>query len=148
MAEPVKLALDDATASRVAGALQLEGFFPEFSVEHLAKVFPRSGLYAFPDEAHIIAQGASGADVFIICSGEVRIVKELGSAVAEVARLGPGDIVGEIALLTDGVRTASAVAAGETRVFSLVSADIQYILANNRELAEHLKKLVAERLGK
>ena len=67
---------------------------------------------------------------------------------SEVAQLGPGDLLGEVALLTDGVRTATAVAADECQIYRVASADIQYILANNMELATHLKKLVAERLGR
>lgn len=148
MSDPVKLAVDDYVAAHVGAALKLEGFFPEFKAEHLSKVFPRSGLYSFSDEAEIIRQGDAGADVFIVYAGEVKIVKELGSAIAEVARLGSGSLIGEIALLTDGVRTASALSAGESQVFRLAAADLQYILSNNHELATHLKKLVEERLGK
>jgi CRP-like cAMP-binding protein len=148
MGDPVKLSVDEFVARHVGEVLKLQGFFPEFGVEHLVKVFPRSGLFAYQAEDPVILQGDSGADVYIIYVGRVKIIKEFGGAIAEVAAMGPGEILGEMALLSDGVRTATAVAADECQIYRVASADLQYILANNMELATHLKKLVAERLGR
>ena len=144
---PVRLVTDDYLAKFLAEVLRLESFFPEFRASHLAKVFPRSGLYSYPDGSHVVEQGEQGRDIYIIYTGWVEILQSLGSAAADLARLGPGNIVGEIALLRDGVRVATAVAGGEAQIFRLVFEDMQYLLQNNPPLCEHLRALAAKRLG-
>ena len=71
-------------------------------------------------------QGEVGREFFVIVEGtaEVRIGEQL------VARLGPGDVVGELALLDRRCRTATVVA--ETPVVVLISG--------TREFAELLAK--------
>jgi CRP-like cAMP-binding protein len=143
---PVRLVCDDYFAGFLCEALRLQSFFPEFRASHIAKCFPRSGLYCYPDGSRVIAQGDQGRDLFIVYTGAVEVIRSLGSATAGLARLGPGEILGEIALLRDGVRSATAVADGEAQIFRLVFEDIQYLLQHNPPLCEHLKALAAKRL--
>ncbi len=64
----------------------------------------------------LMQQGELGRECFIVCSGTVEIRRD-GKAIHES---GPGELVGEAALLTDGhVRTASAVATTDCRVLVL-----------------------------
>jgi CRP-like cAMP-binding protein len=64
-----------------------------------------------------------------------------------LATLGPGTLLGEIALLRDGSRTATVVAAVDCQIYRLVFEDLQYILKNNPALGEHLRALAQKRLG-
>lgn len=142
-----KLPASDETAALLSESLRLESFFPEFKREHLEKLFPRSGLYEYPMGATIVQQGEQARDLFVIVSGRVAIRQELGTAAAELAVLAAKDIIGEMALLRDGQRTATAVASEPCRVYRLSYEDIQYILSNNAELSAHLKSLAAKRAG-
>jgi CRP/FNR family transcriptional regulator, cyclic AMP receptor protein len=54
----------------------------------------------------VARQGEVGREAFVIVEGEVDIVRDGVS----LARLGPGEIVGELALLGDWYRTADVVA--------------------------------------
>ncbi len=144
---PERLPIDDAGAAFLSQALKLDGFFPEFLGEHATKLFPHSGLFIVANDFHIIEQGDAGRDLFILYSGHVEIRKSLGNASTTLATLGPGDLLGEIALLRDGVRGATAVAMGRVLVFMLAFVDLHYILTNNAELAEHLKAMARGRLG-
>lgn len=145
MPEPAKLAVDDALAEHLSRSLKLDGFFPEFKAEHVEKLFPHSGLYDFPAGYRLIEQGEAGRDVYIICGGTVEVSQSFGTAAAQVAVLKRGDLLGEMALLTDGVRRATAMALEPARIFRLVYDDIKYILSNNPELAAHLKGLAEAR---
>lgn len=144
---PPRLPVDDAAAAAVYRAFKLADFFPEFSGELCMKVFPRSGLNAFAEGERLLEQGEGGRDLFLLLSGRVAIVQSFGSAAAELASLGPGVVVGEVALLRDGVRTASAVAMEATSAFRLAFEDVGYILKNNPALAAHLEALARERTG-
>ena len=44
-------------AALLSQALRLEGFFPEFTVAQMVKLFPRSGLYRYPADFNLIKQG-------------------------------------------------------------------------------------------
>jgi CRP-like cAMP-binding protein len=143
---PVRIVCDDYFAQFLSEALRLESFFPEFRASHIVKCFPRSGLYSYPNGCHVVEQGDQGRDLFIVYTGAVEILRSLGSAAAGLARLGPGEILGEIALLRDGVRMATAVAGGEAQIFRLVFEDMQYLLQHNPPLCEHLRALAAKRL--
>lgn len=144
---PERLPIDDAGAAFLSQALKLDGFFPEFTAEHAVKLFPHSGLFIVHGDFHIIEQGDPGRDLFILYSGRVEIRKSLGNASTTLATLGPGDLLGEIALLRDGVRGATAVAIDRVHLFMLAFVDLHYILTNNTELAEHLRTMARARLG-
>jgi len=141
-ANPERAAPSDADAAIVAAALRLETFFPEFSGELCSKIFPRSGVGQYGAGDVIIEQGESGRDLFVLLDGSVSVTLSMGSAGAEVATLGAEALLGEVALLRDGLRTASAMALQPTRAFRLLFVDMGYILQHNPELAEHLQGLV------
>lgn len=137
--------MDDALAELLSRALKLDGFFPEFKAEHVEKLFPRSGLYDYPAGSRLIEQGEAGRDVFIICGGSVEVSQSFGTAAAAVAVVKRGDLLGEMALLTDGVRRATAMTLEPSQAYRLVYDDIKYILEHNPRLAAHLKGLAEAR---
>jgi CRP-like cAMP-binding protein len=73
----------------------------------------------------VFCEGEMGAGMYLIWEGRVRIYT-LSSASEEIelARLGRGDFFGEIALLDDGPRTATAVATEPTRLLGLMKPDL------------------------
>lgn len=144
-ANPARGAPSDAEAAVVARVLRLETFFPEFTGELCGKIFPRSGVCAYAADEFVIEQGESGRDLFVLLDGSVSVTISMGSAGAEVATLGAEALLGEVALLRDGLRTASARAIIPTRAFRLMFEDMGYILQNNPELAAHLQGLAAQR---
>lgn len=142
---PQRQPVDDAAALAVYDAFRLAGFFPEFNGELCAKVFPRSAVELYRTDERLLVQGDGGRDLFLLLSGRVSIVQELGSMAAELGTLEAGSVVGEVALLRDGVRTASAVALAPTRAFRLVFEDVGYVLENNPPLHAHLEELARRR---
>lgn len=144
-ANPPRKEPTDAEAVLIARALRLESFFPEFTGELCAKIFPRSGVCGYAPDEFVIEQGESGRDLFVLLEGSVSVTISMGSAGAEVATLGESSLIGEVALLRDGLRTASARAIVPTRAFRLMFEDMGYILQNNPELAAHLQGLAQQR---
>lgn len=58
----------------------------------------------------IVRQGEKGNQAFLIQSGKVKIYAEHDGKAKDLAVLGAGEIFGEMALISEEVRTASAVA--------------------------------------
>ena len=144
-ANPVRAVPSDEEAVIVSRSLKLDSFFPEFTGELCSKIFPRSGVGSYAEGELVIEQGESGRDLFVLLEGAVSVTLSMGSAGAEVATLGPESLLGEVALLRDGLRTASARAITPTRAFRLMFEDMGYILQNNPDLAEHLQGLARQR---
>ncbi|MEK7744455.1 MAG: cyclic nucleotide-binding domain-containing protein, partial [Elusimicrobiota bacterium] len=107
---PAKMELDNAAAEVIRKALGLEGMFKDMKAAGIQGLFPKSSLLQCAPYDHIIEQGESSRDVYIVCEGTVSIAQTMGSAGANLADLGKGEVFGEMALLRDGVRVASAVA--------------------------------------
>ncbi|HEX2959513.1 MAG TPA: cyclic nucleotide-binding domain-containing protein [Chitinispirillaceae bacterium] len=61
-------------------------------------------------------EGESSAEMFIIRSGKIRILKQEGEGVVELAVLGPGSVIGELALLDHQPRSATAQVVEDTLV--------------------------------
>lgn len=135
----------DDDALIIARALRLEGFLPEFNAELCGKLFARSGVSVYEPGSFLIEQGEKGRDLFVLLEGRVTVTKNMGAAPRQVNELGPQAVLGEIALLRDGTRTASVVALMSTRAFRLVNEDLRYVLEHNPELAAHLEELVQQR---
>lgn len=70
----------------------------------------------YQDGDIIIEEGTSGDWVYVIQSGNVEISKTIEGKKYIVARLGPGEVFGELGFLGTVQRTATARAVGETCV--------------------------------
>ena len=67
----------------------------------------------FADGKVIFRQGAKGDVGYVVRSGKVRIFRESGGVETTLATLGIGEFFGEMALLQDLPRSASAQAVGD-----------------------------------
>ncbi len=147
---PEQQHLDDTVAEFLRPRLKLEKFYPEsLKADTLKRLFPGSGLYLYPKDEYILYQGDETKDVYVVVWGSIAITQTTDTIGVELASLGPGSIFGEMALVRDGVRVASAIAAEDSGIFKLAFADVQAHLQANRLLGVHLKNLALQRtLGK
>jgi CRP-like cAMP-binding protein len=102
------------------------------------RVVPRGGV--------LVKDNDVGTSVFVIVSGDVRVLRERDGNRVEIARLGSGSIVGEIAAHTDGRRHATVEAITDVTVVEVAQSNIAAIAAEHPELAELLDRLVRERV--
>ena len=87
-------------------------------------------------------EGARGGEFFIVLDGAIKI--ERGGN--EINRLGRGDFLGEIALIDQGPRTATATAAGPARVMVLTSAAFASMLSKNPGVETKILRVLASRV--
>jgi putative ABC transport system ATP-binding protein len=85
----------------------------------------------------IIREGETGEEFFLISDGEV----EIDRADHEVARLGPGDFFGEVALISGEPRNATVVATGEVDTYVLGKTDFQTALATSQSFRDQLYRV-------
>ncbi len=68
----------------------------------------------FPAGTLLFEEGALGEEAFIVEYGRVRVFKTVKGREVDIGEVGPGGIFGEMALIDDQPRMASAVAEEET----------------------------------
>jgi CRP/FNR family transcriptional regulator, cyclic AMP receptor protein len=78
----------------------------------------------------LMRQGELGHEFFLIIDGHVRIDRD-GQT---LATLGPGDYVGEIALIEEGRRTATATTVGPTKLFVIDHRGFNSLMDSSAEV--------------
>lgn len=81
------------------------------------------------EDEFIFRKGQPGAAMFIVKSGEINIIDHDGDNQTNIlATLDDNTFFGELALLDDSPRSASAVAAKSTETFALFRTDLDRLL--------------------
>jgi CRP-like cAMP-binding protein len=112
---------------------------PELSA---AEIYGRD----FPAGAVVFEEGDPGSRMYVIQSGEVRIVKRVGARDITLARLGAGEAFGEMALLEGQPRSASAVVEATARILVIDEAAFADLVRRNGEIALRLLRRLSARL--
>ena len=108
------------------------------SFARFAKVFQ-------PDEI-IFSEYEPGDTFYLIQSGRVKLVKNAGEHERVLDILTPPEIFGEMAILEDSPRTASAVALDEVTVLELTSQNFEILLLGNPHIALRLLRVFSKRI--
>lgn len=104
----------------------------------------------FPPQATLIREGSAGDAAFLVLAGLVSIRRRDPDTGIEfeLAQLGPGQMIGEMSLLTGQARNASAVALEPTACAVLARADFEQALQAYPGVALALARTIAERLDR
>lgn len=100
----------------------------------------------FPAGAVVFEEGNPGSRMYVIQSGEVRIVKRVGGREITLARLGPGEAFGEMALLEGQPRSATAVVESSARILEIDEGAFADLVRRNGEIALRLLRRLSARL--
>ena len=130
----------DPRALELLRGVPLLGWLPSVGLERLAtKLTPVE--VAAGDV--LLREGEHGDRAYVIDRGAVRVSLEG----REIGRLGPGDLVGEIALLRSVPRTATVVAETELRVLALDRSEFLVAATGAPDARAAADALVTERLA-
>jgi CRP-like cAMP-binding protein len=94
----------------------------------------------------IIRENDLGESAFIVHEGTVEIVKQVDGSDVHLATLGPGDTIGEMSMIEDTPRSATAVAKTEVVADEVHHDDFYQALQTDRDVAMLLLKSLFERL--
>jgi hypothetical protein len=139
-----------ATMSDVERVLFLRkvSLFGELAPQDMRRVAAVADERAFVDGETIADQGEPGDELHIVVDGAVRVVRAdpgTGSE-AELARRTQGDVVGEMALITQEPRMASLVALGDVRTLRLGRQEFEGVLRERPDTAIAVIRVLSLRL--
>lgn len=108
---------------------------PEAELDALAKVARELDI---AEGDSLTVEGELGHSIFIVEEG----TGDVTAGGVKIDDVEPGSVVGEVAVLSSGVRTATIVATSPIRAISLFKRDVWALEAKAPELSRRLRDLV------
>jgi len=109
------------------------------------KLFEKFGK-TVPAGTVIFKENEPGQDMYIIQAGNVKITKQVRDIEKTLVVLGRGEFFGEMSILNDKPRSASAVAADECELLVIDRKTFEAMIKGNPEIALRIIKKLAARL--
>jgi CRP/FNR family cyclic AMP-dependent transcriptional regulator len=100
----------------------------------------------FQNQDIIFSEYEPGDTFYLIQSGKVQIVKIMGDIEKTIDVLEPGEIFGEMAILENVPRSATAVAVGRVQALEFARENFQTLMQGNPQIALKLLKLFTKRI--
>jgi CRP-like cAMP-binding protein len=94
----------------------------------------------------IFSEGDIGTDMYIVQSGTVELLKAIGGETRVLSTLEKGDFFGEMSVLEDVPRTASARAKTDVELLRINGATFDAMLKGNTEIAIRMMRKLSRRL--
>jgi CRP-like cAMP-binding protein len=94
----------------------------------------------------IFKEKEPGASMFIIQTGQVEIYRQQAGKEKHIALLGPGDFFGEMSVLEEIPRTASARALQDSQLLQIDATTFDQVLRENPEIAVRMMRRLSRRL--
>ena len=129
-------------AGAPVSALERVPLFSELSPEEVGQIALLFKERHFAAGETVVKEGAEGAAFFLIESGEATV----SVAGKERASLRPGDHFGEIALIDEGVRSATITATTELVCYGLTFWEFKPLVVENGAIGWKLLHSLAQKL--
>jgi len=121
--------------------------FSHLKNRDLKRIAKLSRYCTYSKGEKIISEGEQDGSLFVITSGEVEVVKNLGQKGEKcLRRLGALCYFGEMALIDDLIRSASVIAREDTRALCIDQWDLRKEIVKYPVLAVELLQMLNRRL--
>ena len=125
------------------GLIKRVPLFEHCSKRELALIARVADELDLPAGKKLTREGEPGREFLVLLAGTADVHKRG----AKVAALGPGDFLGEIALLTDVPRTATVTTTTPVRALVVTAHHFRQVLSRSPETRVKLVEALAERLA-
>jgi ATP-binding cassette subfamily B protein len=129
----------DAKLERIARV----PLFSRCSKRELGQIGTLADEVELPEGTVAVREGRYGQEFFVLVSGTAKVTKK-GKT---VAKLGPGDWFGEIALLHNAPRNATVTATSPIVALVVSQRDFTSLLATSPQIQSKILQALAERLA-
>lgn len=126
----------------VEAALAKSKLFGRLSPESRSRLAKGGSLASLDPRARLFAKGDEGDAVYVVLEGEVEVrISSEGGKDVRIAALGPGSVIGEMAALDGGPRSADVDAMRRTRLLRIPR---DAVISAMKEEPDALIELVSE----
>lgn len=129
-------------------ALRTAPLFSPLDERQRSRIGDLMTIRRFDPGTTILRQGTSAVALYLLLDGEVEVNREPeeGGRAVTLARLKPGDVFGEMAVLDDDTRSSSVTALEPSRCALLSRWELIQELRRHPELAIELIRVLARRI--
>jgi CRP-like cAMP-binding protein len=120
--------------------------FRSLKPEQRQELIGQAALEVHEPGSFIIQEGDDGNHLFVIKSGSVEVYTSLKDERIDLATLGPGEIVGEISLLTGSPTTANVVARTRTELVKFSRREVVRLAEKHPQVAHLLSETKEHRV--
>lgn len=120
--------------------------FADLNEEDHKEIIKQITLEYYPTNKLLFSHGEDGDAMYIIKSGLVKIFHTEDSSEKELAVLGANEFFGEMALISDKKRIASAITLEECEIFKLRKSDFKLLISTNQHLAIIISDAILKRV--
>jgi CRP-like cAMP-binding protein len=104
----------------ILSALQQTELLQPLSADEVGRLAEVGRIEYWQEDALVLEEGAVGPRMMVILEGQVEVLRrDDGGVQRAIARLGPGDVLGEMSLLLELPRTATVRALSDLKVFAM-----------------------------
>jgi predicted acylesterase/phospholipase RssA len=131
---------------RVELVVHLLHLFPGLDSEVVEELVPKVEWVALSSGETLFRQGDAADASYLVISGRLRVVAEEGAAQRVLNEVGPGESVGEMALLTDDDRSATVYAVRDAQLARLDEATFRRFVERHPAAMKRITEFVVRRL--
>jgi CRP-like cAMP-binding protein len=103
--------------------------------------------HEYPKGTVLFREGEPGKEMFVIQTGKVTISKKVRDLDTNLAVLGPGEFFGEMAIISNRPRNATATISEDAKILVIDHKTFEAMIRGNAEIAVRMIKQLAERLS-
>ncbi len=116
----------------IAEAIRTLPYFADLPEELILSVCDGSEEILLEPDTVIIEEGTNSEEMYVVVEGMLVVTKHTPAKEVELARLGPGEVVGEMALLDGAPRTATVTAVEKTQLIKVPVSTFEVLLRDPR----------------
>jgi signal transduction histidine kinase len=127
--------------------LRKSPLFEGLSDEELKRLMDNAKPLSLRAGEYLMKQGEPGDSAYVVLKGEFEIRKQSGQSVIKIDVRNPGDVLGEMALLSRSPRSASVIAITDSETLCISQEDFENLLATSSTAALAVLHWVMSRLS-
>ncbi len=126
--------------------LSISPVFHELTDEDVALIADHVTLVSIAADDVLMTQGDAADALFVVVTGSLDVTDEQGASASHLGTMGPGDVVGEIALVSAEQRTSTVRATSATTAVRLTREGVEALVAARPDIADRLAGSAGRRL--
>ena len=143
--EEIPLAAPKAIGIAAQRALAATPLFAGLPADTLEALVANLQLVSLVRGDFLFREGDPGDALYVVAEGELSMMAE-GPPRVEMARLGPGAFIGEVALMTDQPRSATVVALDTSELLRIDRVTLSKVLKDHGHVLHAVLRFVRDRL--
>jgi len=142
-----ELKLEPVELGEVVPQSSVVPLFADLTQEEFNEFTTRMVFHTVPSGQVIVKEGDTGAAVYVVTRGTVKVTTSMEGKQVELAVLQPSDFFGEIAFLTGKPRTATVTSAEECDILEVPEAQLKDLIGSKPRIREVMQNYYNQRVA-